>query len=204
MVPAPGGATALHQTLFLPSVVYVRPPSPRAASLPAGKSWIVAELGQVESSSANFPQFVLQEEGLSPYLSLQQLAWGATTATSVRARRLDGTTAQGYAVGVDLSKALNVAEHFNAALALAIKTEISGLGPSGSVGPPVITEKVWVEGGRVVLLEASPPGAGVGVTTTQFSSYGTRVDVRAPSAKSVIDITRLTPAAEKEAGVDVA
>ena len=74
-VPAPGGATALHRTLFLPTVVYVRPPSPRASSLPAGKNWIVATLNQTESTSTNFPQFVLQEEGLSPLLEIQQLVW---------------------------------------------------------------------------------------------------------------------------------
>jgi hypothetical protein len=205
-VAAPGGATAVHRTLFLPSLVYVRPPSAHAASLPAGKSWIVAELNRIESTSANFPQFVLQEEGLSPVLELQQLIWGAVSVKAIRARELNGTTASGYQVQIDLQKAANTAAFFNAPLALAIKTEINGLGTSGGAGRgvPQIAEKVWVHDGKVVLMSVSPPGAGVGVTTTAFNSYGVRVSVRAPSPGSVVDVTRLTPAAEKESGADVA
>lgn len=206
-VAAPGGITAVHRTLFLPSLVYVKPPSAHAASLPAGKSWIVAELDKIESTSANFPQFVLQEEGLSPLLELQQLIWGAVSVKAITARDLDGTRASGYEVRVDLQKAANTATFFNAPLGLAIKTEINSLGTSGSRagrGLPQISEKVWVHDGRVVLMSVSPPGAGVGVTTTSFNGYGVRVSVRAPKPGSVVDVTRLTPAAEKESGADVA
>ena len=206
-VAAPGGATAVHRTLFLPSLVFVKPPSAHAASLPAGKSWIVAELDKIESTSANFPQFVLQEEGLSPLLELQQLVWGAVSVKAIKARDLDGARASGYEVRVDLQKAANTATFFNAPLGLAIKTEINSLGTSGGGagrGLPQVAEKVWVQHGRVVLMSVSPPGAGVGVTTTAFSGYGVRVSVRAPSPGSVVDVTRLTPAAEKESGADVA
>ena len=200
-VPAPGGATALHRTLFLPTVVYVRPPSPRALSLPAGKDWIVATLTQTESASTNFPQFVLQEEGLSPLLEIQQLVWGAESAKTIAPRRIGSDSAPGYQVRVDLSHAAGQAVRTNAALALAIHTEIDGLG--GTTTAPkssVISEKVWVLHGKVAVVQLSPPGAGIGLTTTTLSRYGIRVPIHAPPPSSVTDIASLTPAGEQESG----
>lgn len=200
-VPAPGGATALHRTLFLPTVVYVRPPSPRASSLPAGKNWIVATLNQTESTSTNFPQFVLQEEGLSPLLEIQQLVWGAVSAKAIAPRRVGPDSAPGYQVRVDLRRAASQAVRTNAALTLAIQTEINGLG--GTTTAPkssVISEKVWVAHGKIAAVQLSPPGAGIGLTTTTLSRYGIRVAIHVPPPSSVTDIASLTPAGEQESG----
>jgi hypothetical protein len=201
-VPAPGGTVAVHRTLFLPTVVYVRPPSAAAASLPAGKEWIVASLTQIESNAVNFPQFVLQEEGLSPLLELQQLIWGAVSATPTAARSFAGAPAQGYVVRVDLRQAEAAASGpAGTALLLAIKTELSAFGPVGSrTSRALVTEKIWLQQGRVVALQLSPPGAGVGVTTTTLSRYGTRVRVSPPPVSSVVDIASLTPSGEQESG----
>jgi hypothetical protein len=197
-VPAPGGASALHRTLFLPTVVYVRPPSPRAASLPAGKDWIVATLDRTETSSTNFPQFVLQEEGLSPLLALKELDWGAVSVQPIGARHINGMRVPGYQVSVDLQKASVTASHSNPALALAIHTEIVGRGSAGR--DAVISERIWTHAGKVVLMQLSPPGAGIGVTTTTLSGYGTPVSVHLPNRSNVVDIASLTPAGEQESG----
>jgi hypothetical protein len=200
-VPAPGGASAVHRTLFLPTVVFVRPPSPRAASLPAGKDWIIATLDRIESNSTNFPQFVLQEEGLSPLLELRQLFWGAVSAKVIAPRQLDGVSVPGFQVGVDLRKAAVIATRSNPALALAIRTELVGLGTAHSAsGSSVIAERIWLRDGKVAVIQLSPPGAGIGVTTTTLTRYGTRVSVGIPDLATVVDIAALTPAGEQESG----
>jgi hypothetical protein len=195
---APGAGSAKQQTLFLPTVVYLRPPSARAAALPAGKSWIVASLTETESTSTNFSQFVLQEEGLSPLLELSQLVWGATSARTIASRTIGGVPAQGYAVVVDLSRAEQQASGPAAgSLVLAIKAEIMALGAGAS---PNVTESIWVAGGKVVAISVSPPGAGVGTATTTLSRFGTTVKVTAPATSVVVDIASLTPGGEQEFG----
>jgi hypothetical protein len=197
-----GPGTGTQRNLFLPTVVYVAPPDPTAAALPAGKTWIVASLTEIESTSANFPQFVLEAEGLSPLLELAQLAWGAVSASPIAARTVNGVSAAGYLVQVDLAQALAHASGPAAgALSLAIHTEITALGTTaGSAPGTVVTERLWVADGRVVLLQLSPPGAGVGVATTTLSGYGAKVAVHAPAVASVVDIASLTPGGEKESG----
>jgi hypothetical protein len=179
----------------------VRPPSPRAASLPAGKDWIVATLDRTESTSTNFPQFVLQEEGLSPLLALEELAWGAVSVRSIGPRRLNGTDLPGFRVSVDLHKAATAAGSANPALALAIRTEIVGRGTAASApADAILTERIWTRAGRVAVLQLSPPGAGIGVTTTTLSRHSARVSVHLPKRSSVVDIASLTPAGEQESG----
>jgi hypothetical protein len=63
-----------------------------------------------------------------------------------------------------------------------------------------VTEDLWTAGGKVVTVQFSPPGTGVGVTTTTLSHFGMRVSVRPPQSSDVVDVAALTPGGEQESG----
>jgi hypothetical protein len=200
------GRVEVHQptgpetVLFLPAMVYVRQPPSTAGALPPGKVWISTDLVQPETVSTNFPEFVLQVEDLSPALVLGEMAWGAISAAPLGQQAVAGSLAQGYEVRVDLAAAASRASGpAGTALAKAIQDEqaASGGGP-GTTAPPAQV-RVWINsGGRVVQVQASPSGSGVGTTVFKLSTYEPQVMVTAPDLAQVVDIASLTPLGERE------
>ncbi len=180
--------------VFQPTFVFDRPPSQRGAGLPAGKEWIAAEPSEHLADAASFAQFVLQIEGKNPFFLLAQVAWGATSAAPLATQTIDGASASGYLAMIDLPTAAAAASGPAAhAFASTIADEQRALGTSGVDGPrqPI---RVWVDGaGRVVALEASPPGSGVGTTDMVITSFHGRIDAARPPKDQTVDLATLLP-----------
>lgn len=189
-----------EQVLFMPALAYLQPKSPATAVLPKGKEWVSAALTGSESVNTNFPSFVLQVESVNPQLLLTELAGGAVSATPVGPMSIEGEPALGYEVTVDLTRALSAsAAPGGAAVAQAIRSELSAPGSGQSAARRDTSITTWVGGGgRVVQVRASPPGAGVGTATMTMCCFGSPVQVAPPPAARVVDIASLTPSGERE------
>jgi hypothetical protein len=188
--------------VFVPASVFVRQPVAMRGALPRGKTWISAGLTEFSTRSTNLPQFVIQAEGINPAFLLDQLVWGAVSAAPLGQTYVNGGSAHGFLVRVDLARASSSASGpSGAAFTRAIGYELNAAGVSGGAPRAVQNVRVWIDaGGRVVQLQASPPGSGVGVTTMTFSSFGTSVRLRIPPRSQVVDIASLTPGGERENG----
>ena len=200
------GRAVLHQpsgtqlVVLTPTIVFTHVPAGGGAALPKGKSWLSADLTGSESLNTNFPQFVVQVEGFNPLLFLEETAWGAVTAKPISASVVNGTRAQGYLVTVNLTRALTHASGASAtSMSLAIRSELGSLGAGGGLTGEVVTVRLWLQpAGRVVMIRASPPGAGVGTTTINLSQFGLSVRSVPPPLSKVVDLAALTPSGERE------
>jgi hypothetical protein len=197
----PSGAETV---IFEPASVFVRQPSAGAgagaSALPRGKTWISAGLTESPSIRTNFPQFVVQAEGTNPVFLLDQIVWGAVSAAPLGRSTVAGAPAEGYLAGVDLGRAATGASGpAGAAFARAIGYELTALGATSSQSSTPVGVRVWIDtAGRVVRLQASPPGSGVGVTTMDLSGFGAVAHVSAPPSSKVADIVTLSPGGERE------
>ncbi len=184
-----------------PTVVFTRVPPGNAAALPRGKSWMSASLSGSESLATNFPQFVIQVEGFNPLLYLDEVAWGALTVAPLGPQLVNGAPTRGYLVTVDLTDAMGRSRGPSAtSMSVAIRSELTSLGVSVSKSTTrTALVRLWIDrSGRVVTIEASPPGAGVGTTTMVLSQFGVTVKVVPPRLSKVVDIASLTPLGEQE------
>jgi len=192
--------TGIETVVFLPASVFVRQPTGPNV-LPKGRIWVSA--GLTESAlTTNFPQFVIQAEALNPVFLLDEAAWGATAAAPLGAASVNGSTSHGYLVAVDLVRAASSA-HGPAALAFtkAIGFQLAYLGGGSSVsGATTVSLRLWVDDatGRIVRMQASPPGAGAGTVNVTLYDFGTTVRVVAPPRAKVADIASLSPGGERE------
>jgi hypothetical protein len=188
-----------EQVLFTPALAYLQPKSSATAVLPKGKEWVSAALTGSESVNTNFPSFVLQVESVNPQLLLTEIAGGAVSAVPVGPTSIEGQVALAYQVTVDLTRALSAsAGPSGAALAQAIRSELSAPG-SGQSARQRTSITTWVGiSGQVIQLRASPPGAGVGTATMTMCCFGSPVQVGPPPASRVVSITSLTPSGERE------
>jgi hypothetical protein len=195
------GSAVLHQRsgtediVISPDVAYTRIPSSNASFLPKGKFWMSATLNGSEALATNFPQFILQVESVNPLLLLEEIAWGTVGAAHVRAERVGGSLSTGYEVSVDLTRALaHVTGPAASSLGFAIRSELTALG-SGHT----ISIRIWLNAlGKVVMLVASPPGAGIGTTTFRLPAFGVTVHTKTPPLSQVVDVAALTPLGERE------
>jgi hypothetical protein len=184
-----------------PTVVFTRVPSGSAAALPRGKSWMSATLDGSESLATNFPQFVIQVEGFNPLLYLDEVAWGAVSAAPLGSEVIKGVPARGYLVTVSLPAALGKSKGPSAtSMSVAIRSELTSLGVSrGRAADQTVRLRLWIDrSGRVVTIQASPPGTGVGTTTMVLAPSGSTVKVVPPGLSKVVDIASLTPLGEQE------
>ncbi len=189
-----------HAILF-PTLVYLQPKGTSAAVLPRGKAWMSATIAGSDSVTTNFPQFVGTVEGVNPVLGLSELAWGATSAQRLGEELISGVPAQHYRVSVDLARALTVLRGQGAlALGAAIQQQLTSVPSHGSgAAATSVPLEVWIDRtGRVIEYRSTFPGTGDGTTLIQMRSFGARVQVRAPAAGDVVDITQLTPSGERE------
>lgn len=141
--------------LLLPS------PAPRGL-LPSGFEWVSVNLTPKAGTVA------AQAEGLAPELPLDEVRWGARTATALGTHVVERVPMTEYRVTVDLAKALAAARRSRLpAVASAIAAERAAA-PSGR-----LQLEIWVNGpGYVGRIDTPVPGAGT--VSLVFTSYRLR------------------------------
>lgn len=151
---------------FLPAGFYLAPAPAPAGVFPAGKSWIAVTLARTPSTRAN-DRLASQATGLAPELALDEIAWGARSASSLGSTVVGHIPMSEYRVSVNLTKALSAARAARRpALAAAIASELRAT-PSGR-----ISLKVWVNGpGYIAKVEAPVPGSGLGTVSFSFTGF---------------------------------
>jgi hypothetical protein len=202
---SPSGTTLHEPLVFAPQAVYIMPPA-SSESLPSGKTWIMAGFSDTRTLTTNLPDFVTEVESLNPALTLSQLLWGGTAAAPLGTDAVGGQRASRYDVTVDLDQALGGASGAaQTPLAMALQAEIRAQGGSeadGTASPGGahrIDAQVWVgDSGRLLRVQLTPPGAGVGRMTLDLAGFGTVVQAGIPAAAQVADVAAITPAAERE------
>ncbi len=194
------GRAQIHQpagvetVVFQPSIVFDHPPPQNLVGLPHGITWIAAEPAERIPNPTSFDQFALQIEGKNPDFLLTQVAWGAAAAAPLGTTEIGGSSAEGYLVTVDLATAASSASGVGSgALVSALGDEEHALGGSRTA-PPDQTISIWIDAeGRVVRLEASPPGSGIGTTIMTMTAFGAHVDATKPPKNETADLGSLAP-----------
>jgi hypothetical protein len=174
------------QTLFCdfqPAMFLLAPSPAPAGALPAGKIWISVPLTGPGADHG----FAAQAEGLAPVLSLDEIAWGARSASSVGTRVVENVPMQEYRVSVVLARALSAARRArNPGIAAAIQQEIDA-DPSGRV-----SIVVWVSGpGYVGKIESEVPGSRIGTASFWFLSFTTPYTGTGPPASQIVPLASL-------------
>jgi hypothetical protein len=175
-----------YQTLFLdlePTTLLLAPSPTPAGALPAGKIWISAPL----TAPGGDRVLAAQAEGLAPVLLLDEVAWGARSASSLGARVVEGVPMQECRVSVGLARALSAARRARrAAIAAAIRQELD-VSPSGR-----LSILVWVSGpGYVGKIESAVPGSGLGTASFWFLSYTRPYTGTGPPASQIVPLASL-------------
>ncbi|MGA8724293.1 MAG: hypothetical protein WB565_04585 [Acidimicrobiales bacterium] len=184
----------VETVVFQPTIVFDHPPPQDLVGLPHGITWIAAEPAERIPNPTSFDQFALQIEGKNPDFLLTQVAWGAVAAAPLGTTDIGSGSASGYLVTVDLATAASSASGPGSrAFASALRDEEHALGGSGAT-PPQLTISAWIDPeGRVVRLEASPPGSGIGTTIMTMTAFGARVDAARPPKGETVDLASLAP-----------
>jgi hypothetical protein len=175
-----------YQTLFCdfqPATFLLAPSPAPAGALPAGKVWISVPLTGPGADRA----LAAQAEGLAPVLALDEVAWGARSASSVGTRVVASVPMEEYRVSVDLTRALSAARSARrAAIAAALEQEL-GTSPSGRA-----SIVVWVNGpGYVGKIESDVPGSGLGTASFSFLSFITPYTGTGPPASQIVPLASL-------------
>jgi hypothetical protein len=175
-----------YQTLFfdLEPTTFLLAPSPApAGALPAGKVWISVPLAGPGSDRA----ITAQAEGLAPVLLLDEVAWGARSASSLGARVVENVPMDEYRVSVDLAKALSAARSArHDGIAAAIEQELN----ASAFGRVSIL--VWVGGpGYVGKIESAVPGSGLGTVSFWFLSYTKPYTGTVPPGSQIVSLASL-------------
>jgi hypothetical protein len=183
-------STSRQFLFFQPGTLYFWPGSAAGrAALPSAEDWISVPLTRVAESL--FPRFVEQAEGLTPQLLLDEIAWGAQSASSQGREVVNHIPFAKYTVSVSLRRALAAATGPGAAaIRLAIRDELSAMHsrvPAGRSQPALVT--VWIDGpGRIARLEGALPGSGLGTVTFVLSNYGIAVSGSTPRPAQIVAI----------------
>ncbi|GEM_PF-6943998 len=182
LVQRPDGAPQKLYLDYLPGAVYLLPwPAPRGL-LPAGKLWIAVRY----PASARAPgPLAVELEGLAPELPLEEIAWGAASASFEGTREINHVPMRRYAVTVDLAKALARARTAGrSAVAAAIARERRAA-PSGRA-----RMTIFVTGpGHVGRIELTVPGSGVAAVTFQFTSFHAQFTPSPPPAARSVPVS---------------
>jgi hypothetical protein len=180
---------------FLGNDVYLEPHPAKGSVLPNGKLWLHASLAEPENPTTGAPPgFAGEAMALSPALALSELEWGAKTVSPGKRVVVDHVPYTEYLVTVDLEQALaGVSGSSAPALRAAIRDQLAALRASRGPGAHTIEITTLLDGpGHVVRLETTPPGAGLGTTTTQLGNFGTPLGTDEPPASDVIGIRSAT------------
>jgi hypothetical protein len=193
-----------EKVLFVPQAIFVREPPPvsGASPLPAGKAWVSASLSEKPGTGSGLPQFVDQVEAVNAGFVLNEIKWGAIAAKPLGVEQVGATVAREYGVTLDLHRAQSSATGSAApAFSQVVGYQVESL-PSKAKTTVEVRAHVWVaETGRVVQVEWSPPGSGVGTTNIRVSGLHTPVQVSLPPTSQTVDVATLSPAGEQESGL---
>jgi hypothetical protein len=172
---------------FLPAGVFVAPWPTPSGLLPPGKIWIAVPFAGAGAPRPTDP-LPAQLEGLSPELALDEIAWGARSASSLGTRTVNHVPMHEYLVSVDLAKARSSAQRAGKrAIAAAIASELRA-SPTGRAAI-----KVWVTGpGHIGKIEATPPGTRLGRATFQFTSFDARFNRTPPRASQSVPLGKIS------------
>ncbi len=171
---------------FLPAAAYLAPSPAPAGVFPPGKSWISVPLG---AKSATRGALAAQLAGLAPELLLDEIVWGARSASPAGSSVVGHVPMSRYLVSVDLAKALTAARRAGRpALAAAIVDELHA-SRSGRV-----ELEVWVNGpGYVGKIKGPVPGSGLGTPTFAFSSFTAKFTPSQLPASATVALDSLRP-----------
>ena len=151
-----------------------------------GKGWVAPAVVGPASVDAIVPRFVLQTQALGPQLLLDELSWGAVSATHVASPVVNHVPQAEYRVTVNLKQALSKA---TGVTHTAIKDELSANGSS------TVSMLVWVDGpGHIVELQQAVPGAGLGTVSMALSNFGVKFSAASlPTDDLLLHIDAHTP-----------
>jgi hypothetical protein len=201
-------SSGTEKVLFMPQAIFVREPPPVSGAnpLPAGKQWVSAGLTEKPSAGSGLPLFVDQVEAVNAGFILDEIKWGAIAAKPLGTEQVGAIAAQKYGVTLDLHKVQSgatgpIALTFSRVVGYQVATL-----PPASKTTVEVQAHVWVaETGRVVQIQWSPPGSGVGTTSIRVSGLHTPVQVNLPPTSQTVDVATLSPGGEQESGLgDVA
>jgi hypothetical protein len=197
------GQAGTEDVLFLQRAMFVRqpPPTSGASPLPAGKSWVSAGLNEKQGTASSLPQFVDQVEVVNASLVLNEIRWGAIAARALGTKEVGGRSARGFTVSVNLRLDQSTAGLAGATFAQVVGYQAAALA-SRTAASAEERVTVWVsDPGRIVRVEWSPPGGGVGTTSITISDRHLALRVRPPPASKTVDVAVLGPAGEQEGGL---
>jgi hypothetical protein len=183
-LPAAAGRAARAHLVFLPDGVDAAPAVDTL--LPRGASWIDAPLAGPGVVPARGLAALL--EGLNPQLLLDEVALGATSASSLGQQVIAHVPYSRFRVVVDLSAALAALRGPAAgAIAAALRDELAARASR-------VELTIWVDGpGRLARLEAAVPGSRLGTVEMVLSNFGATVSVSPPPGSELVDIAALAP-----------
>ncbi len=182
--------------VFRPGTVFFKPP-PSTPPLQTGRPWVFANFADIAKYKVNFPPYIVQTESINPALTIYELAWGATSASSERHVSFMGRQASTYVVRVGLQKALAGASGADGdVFSRTLSSEISASGEAS----PTVTIEAWVDSeGRLIGARVTPVGAGIGTLTIALDRFGASVHADPPPRASVVDLAAMIPGGEQEA-----
>jgi hypothetical protein len=172
---------------FVPGKVFVAPWPTPAGLLPPGRIWISVPLAGPAAPGHGDP-LAAQLEGLSPELALDEIAWGARSASSLGTPTVDHVPMHEFRVSVDLAKALAGAKRAGRpAIAAAIARELDAE-PSRRT-----SFTVWVTGpGHIAKVETEPPSrTRLGKTVFRFTSFNAQFNRNAPRASQTAPLASI-------------
>jgi hypothetical protein len=171
---------------FVPGAVYVAPWPTPSGLLPAGKIWITVGFAGTEAR-ANRP-LASQLEGLAPELPLEEIAWGARSASHVGTRVVRHVPMEEYRVSIDLAKALSTARRAGrVAVAVAIESELQAA-RSGRVSLDLLVTGA----GHIAKIDAKVPGSGLGTASFSFTSFHAQFNRNPPRRSQSVPLASIT------------
>ena len=146
-VPVGGGRVGSVFLVFLPGRIYLQPLTRSSTSLPQGKTWVSASVTGPGSPPTRFPRFVEQAESFNPVVPLEEIVWGAESATNLGERVINHVPLAEYRVTVSLRRVLSRATGPLAPVVRAtVVREIAALRAArfadGTISAPIT---VWVD-----------------------------------------------------------
>ena len=179
---------------FLPAAAYVAPSRHRPGRFP-GKSWISVALGARRGDAWDAGGALA---GLAPELLLDEIAWGARSASPAGSSVVGHVPMSRYLVSVDLAKALRAARRAGRpALAAAIVDELHA-SRSGRV-----ELEAWVNGpGYVGKIKGPVPGSGLGTPAFAFSSFTAKFTPSQLPASATVALDSLRPSSRSLWAID--
>jgi len=184
--------------VFTATNAYLEPRSTDLAPL-KGKTWISVPLDGSRPLESAFPRLLEQLEGLTPWLLLDEVVWGATSVSSAGQRVVNHLPLTEYVVTVALRPLLSkVSGPTGAAIRVAVSKELQALAAARpGERSPSLRVTVWINGpGLVSAVRASVPGSGLGTASMTFSDFGVAIPTNPPLQTAVVDLTDLLPAAK--------